>query len=490
MQSQQFSNQKNATTPGKIKDRINGTSSIRSAYETMEGARSWSENTLSSYGKNISILEDFMVENNIEPIIENIDFELVQQWVKFLREKKRDKPKTIKQRVATMSSIFSFFKDLGVFGANPFLAIKVQTTDVGHHSRVMNFEEVFTIYSSVRTEPELMESELPIHLDLMTGLRNVTLCKLTADSISNVEKGIQYGELEEENGNEPITELNTSKFKKGFIPLPPVLLQKVNQYVEDMNLTGKNALLYGVQGKPLANKQFNHMVKKLCNTLQWDDDKKITPYAFRYTFATMLGEMGVSDDAIRYALGHGISSSKGSLARYVRMDHKYKKEIRIAQTILEEVLETLFMLQEHHLMNVNIKQLYQELPDLYQHALRNEQSITQFKFNLIELAQRNKQMEMMNMKGQSSMQTGAPQLLQSFQGSNPFINQPGSNAPSVNSYQMDPNMIGVMIQQLYQMMQVNTNQQQQTVFHSGGQYSHPSSSQSYMQHPPMFPPVS
>ncbi|OLS38584.1 site-specific integrase [Bacillus sp. MRMR6] len=104
MQSNLTSEQQKETTPGKIKDRINGNSSIRLAFEIMQENRSWSNNTLSSYSNNISSLEAFMLKNQIEPIIENIDFEMVQQWVKYLREEKKEKSKTIKQRIACMSS--------------------------------------------------------------------------------------------------------------------------------------------------------------------------------------------------------------------------------------------------------------------------------------------------------------------------------------------------------------------------------------------------
>ncbi len=484
----QLSNKYISTTPGKIKDRINGKSTVRAAFETMKDTRSWAKNTLSTYNNNVSVLEDFMLENNIEPIIENIDFELVHQWIKHLREKKHEKSKTIKNRIATLSSIFSFFKNNGVLGANPFLAVKVLATDVGHHSRVLNLTEVVEIYTAVKTEPELMLMEIPINLGLFTGLRNVTLCKLTTDSITNVEKGLQYGELdgEEEEDSEEVNELNTSKNKKGFIPLPPIFLKKINQYIEDQNLKGQNALFYGIQGKPLANKQLNHMVKKLCDVMQWENDKRITPYAFRYTFSTMLGKMGVSDDAIRFGLGHSIEATKGSLGRYLRLETRYIKEIRIGQTILEEVLETLFMLQEHHLMNVDIEKICEELPDLYQRAFKNEQSITQFKYYLIELAHKNKQMELMNRQSQPAMQQGAFQPTQAFQQSNPFVNQPGYGyAANPYTLQADPNMLAMMMQQLYQMMQMNMNPQQQGMFHSARPTSHPS-----MQLYHTFPPVS
>ncbi|WP_316571326.1 tyrosine-type recombinase/integrase [Neobacillus sp. YIM B06451] len=461
-------NQGNFQHHGKIKEKIDGNTSLDSAFTTMIGVKPWAANTITSYSNNIGNIVGFMRKENIEPLLGNVDFELVQMWISFLQ--KNEKSKTTKQRVAALSSIFSFFKQLGVLGANPFLAIKVAITDSGHHSRVLSLEELFEIYSAIRTEAELAVLELPISIDLMTGLRNVTLSKLRGNSIDHMEKGIKYGLIDDETGGaEEIGEKSNTKNKEGFIPLPPLLFQKVTQYIDDMKLKGQDSLLYGLQGKPLANKQLNHMVKKLCAAMGWTGDKGITPYSFRYTFATILGEMGVSDDAIRYGLGHSIDASKGSLARYVRLDERYKKELRTAQTILEEILETFLLLKAHHLMNLNINQISDELPDLYKRQLKDQQSIIHYKYHLIEMANKNKQIELMNMNGQIPMQNVSLSF-QPYQQQNGNMLQPGMMTAPNYQYFADPNMNGYPIQHAYPMMPMNMAPQQQAAYPFGGQY--------------------
>jgi integrase len=391
----------------------------------------------------VASLEDLMLIEKVEPIIQNIDFELVKRWVAFLRMKKRVKSATIQQKIATMSSIFNDLIKLGVLETNPFLLIKVAITDAGYHSRVLNFEEVFEITYALRTEIELADIEIPISLGLYTGFRNTNLCRLTADSITHGEKGIKYGVVEvNEEGTDGNTvgkqELTNSKNKQGFIPLPPLLHNKVTNHIKELNLKGEDSLLYGLQGKPLANKQLNHMVKKICKVFNWTGEKEITPYAFRYTFATIFAEMGVSDDSIRFGLGHSIESSKGSLGRYIRMQGKYIKELRTAQLILEEILETLIMLKEHDLMNLNIKQIFEELPDLYKAQYKNAQSIIQFTNSLIEKANLNKQMELMNRNGQAFMPQQPTPLYQQ----NPYPIQPGLNTNGYQTYPAGPYLGG------------------------------------------------
>jgi site-specific recombinase XerD len=468
-------------TPRKIRDQINGTTTLQQAFEALKIVNSWSKNTLTSYANNVASLEDLMLKEKLEPILQNIDFELAKQWVTFLKVEKRVKSMTIKQKIATMSSIFSDLIKLGVLETNPFLLIKVAITDAGYHSRVLNLEELFEIIYALRTESELADIEIPISLGLYTGFRNTNLCRLTADSISHVEKGIKYGAVEvNEEGLDDNTvgeqELTNSKNKKGFIPLPPLLHDKVTNYIKDLNLKGEDSLLYGLQGKPLANKQLNHMVKKICIVLNWTGEKEITPYAFRYTFATIFAVMGVSEDAIRFGLGHSIEAAKGSVGRYIRLKEIYKKELKTAQIILEEVLETLFMLKEHHMMYLNLEQIFEDLKEVYKQQYKNNQSIHSFKSSLIEMAKQNKHMEMMGISGQALM-TQPPQP---FHQQNPYPNQPGLNTNGYQTYPAGPNLGGnPMAYHSYQMIP-GMNYQQAGAFHPVASNGYPMQHQAYM----------
>lgn len=251
-----------------------------------------------------------------------------------------------------------------------------------------------------------------------------------------------------------------------------------------MNLKGENSLLYGLQGKPLANKQFNHMVKKVCEVLDWTGEKEITPYAFRYTFATLLGAMGVSDDAIRYGLGHSIEATKGNLGRYIRLEQIYKKELETGQTILEEILETLFMLKEHHLMNLNMEQIFEDLKELYKQQFKNKQSINSFKYSLIEMANKNKQMELMGMNSHALM-TQPPQP---FHQQNPYPIQPGLNTNGYQPYPAGPNLVGnPMVYHSYQMVP-GMNYQQGSTFNPVAPNGYPMQTQPYMPSNTYFAP--
>jgi site-specific recombinase XerD len=419
---------------GKIKDRVNGKTTILAAFNVMQEYRTWAKNTIPTYYGSIKNIDSFMVENEVEPILENVDFELCSAWVNHLTKKKEQKA-TIKLRIATLSTLFSFLRDLAIIGSNPFLAISIKVDDAEHHSRALNFAEMYEVYARIKTDPKLELINLSVLVDLFTGFRNVNLCKLTVDSISKQDKGIHYGyfdgettdtEEKKEVSGEGEENVNNSKNKKFLIPLPPRLFDHVIHTIKVMNLKEEDALLYGQKGLALANKQFNSSVNLLCRVLGWEGEKKITPHAFRYTLATIFNDLGVSDDAIRYTLGHSFSE-KGNLRLYLLSNHKHLKEVRSAQIIIEEVFETFLLLEKNHMMNLNVNQIFQELQDVFQQQLKNEQSIMRYTQYLLDLANRNKQAELYQLSGQMT----------SFQQPQNLYTNPNGNGFYPNSGGMD-----------------------------------------------------
>lgn len=95
-----------------------------------------------------------------------------------------------------------------------------------------------------------------------------------------------------------------SKNKIQKIPLPPLFMKELHQYILDRGLQEDDHLLYGLKGTPLENKQYNYIVNVLCDHLNWKDEKRFTPQGLRYTISTLFHEAGVSEASIRYLLGH------------------------------------------------------------------------------------------------------------------------------------------------------------------------------------------
>ncbi|KMY32132.1 hypothetical protein ACZ11_08230 [Lysinibacillus xylanilyticus] len=61
----------------------------------MERRKSWSSSTIEAYERNVNDFAFDMENNDVEPIIENVDYSYLLQWVK--RMENQFSPKTVNQ---------------------------------------------------------------------------------------------------------------------------------------------------------------------------------------------------------------------------------------------------------------------------------------------------------------------------------------------------------------------------------------------------------
>lgn len=90
-----------------IDEHISLNSTFSEALEAMRGYKCWSVSTLISYQKDVMHFEEYLCEMNMKCSLQNGKLHLIQKWIK----KQRDEEvayTTIKRRIASLSSIFSF----------------------------------------------------------------------------------------------------------------------------------------------------------------------------------------------------------------------------------------------------------------------------------------------------------------------------------------------------------------------------------------------
>src|SRR5699024_9663947 len=100
---------------------------------------------------------------------------------------------------------------------------------------------------------------MPTLIAMFTAVRNNTLNKLSVNSLTD-------------NGLLEITHKNANKNTKNrdvSLPLPPGLLDKLQRHIDLLGLEADDALLYGLRGRRLGNKQFNSITRTLCLALDW-----------------------------------------------------------------------------------------------------------------------------------------------------------------------------------------------------------------------------
>jgi site-specific recombinase XerD len=314
-----------------IEDKITPLSTIHTSLQAMKEYKCWSDSTYMCYRKDVSHFEDFLYEMNLDPILQNGKLHIIQKWIKHQREEGISAT-TIKRRIASLSSIFSFYRDLGVVQQNCFKVVEVPPGKQEHHSGILEMEELKKVYRYADDMGKTAAYISPtIKMLIFTGLRNETLTNLRVHHI-NFEKSLLYV-------NHGAVTLN-SKHKMQIIPLPPKLLLELEHHVKDHQLHPQDKLLFGLAGQPLGHKALNRLTNRISIDLGWTNDQRVTPHGFRATISTILSERGVDLAAIKFLLGH---SEQDNLQFYIR---RYGRHIRMLQRELTRIEEELS--QEPH----------------------------------------------------------------------------------------------------------------------------------------------
>ncbi|MFK5710242.1 tyrosine-type recombinase/integrase [Lysinibacillus boronitolerans] len=211
-----------------------------------------------------------------------------------------------------------------------------------------------------------------------------------------------------------------------MVPIPPKLLALMEENTQ--HLEKNDSLLYGLRGKPLANKQMNYITKTLCTKLGWLDvsegeedvesELAFTPHGFRYTLSTLFYEMGVSEQAIRHVLGHS-HFELGNLRLYIKTYKKQVKEIKVAQMLLEMLLFTTYEIESQFNLKVDLKTIFDSIDTHYTNALYNIEYLEHFKSLIFNSAIQNLS-EALQIQQQNPIQTNPYQYQSQSIYSNPM----------------------------------------------------------------------
>ncbi|PLT28205.1 tyrosine-type recombinase/integrase [Peribacillus deserti] len=305
---------------------IDSNSSLSRALIYLIEHRFWSESTIESYQYDVKLFEKYLIEKGYEPTLESGQhLSLVTKWIAEQTET-HTAYKTILRRVAVLSSLYGFYKELGITHTNVFKAIRVPGEHSNSLSRTLGFEDLKKVYGAIEyLKTREVHLEIPSKLLLFTGLRNHAITRLTVNNIVWDKELIVY--------NEPV---KNSKNKYQLLPLPPIFFCELRKYVENMELKAEDPLCYGLKGYPLKNKQLNVLVNRINDYLNWNGESRVTPHGFRYSIATLLDERGLPLDTIKYLLGH---SSKETVQIYLKSNARKIMQIRTELTKVEYELE-------------------------------------------------------------------------------------------------------------------------------------------------------
>lgn len=302
--------------------------------------RSWGRETIDGYTSDIKGFESFLMDLGKEPSLKNGEsISVVDRWIKY--QKENSAYNTTTRRVNALSSLYSFYQNLGIVKSNVFKAAQVpgRKSEEGF-SRTMDLDDLKEVYTAIHDlKRKGVNVEIPVKILLFTGLRNHALSNIKVKDINWMD-GLIVFTVDDEN----------SKKKNQVFPLPPIFLTRLKEYVDENSLDLHDPLCYGIKGLPLKNKQLNRSTDAVCHYLHWIGKQKVTPHGFRYSIATLLDEKGLSRQSIQFLLGH---SDTETIKYYLRANKMKIHHLRKALTEIEEELE-------EHLRNMNDQHSLQE----------------------------------------------------------------------------------------------------------------------------------
>lgn len=276
-----------------IEHKINEQNLVSEALHAMREYRSWSNSTYNCYCTDCELYENFMYDNGVTPKLENSKMHIVSKWVIQMQADKVSSA-TIQRRLASLSSIYSFYLDLGITKSNPFKATEKPDGESHYHSALLEMEEIKEVFHVCKIlKAKKMDVELTVKVLFFTGLRNQALTDLKVKHIMMDLAILQV-----------TPKFVNSKNKHQVIPLPPGLLEEIKQHIEVQQLKPEDSLLVGLHGQALHEKQLNRITNRINQELHWEGEKRITPHGFRSSLATLLSERGVDQVGIKMMIGH------------------------------------------------------------------------------------------------------------------------------------------------------------------------------------------
>ena len=278
-----------------------------------------SDKTLKAY--KIDLTQFLVFENNKHLTINNIDKNILKQYVKHLFEKNL-KEKTIKRKLATLKALFTYLEFEEFIIVSPFRKMRLRIKEPQRLPKTIELKEIKKLFmyvyklknsfpdTSLYTYKSIVRDIAVLELLFATGMRVAEICNLKQeDFLNNLSEIRIIGKGDKQR----TIHICNSEVK-----------QAIKEYLSTFkkNMYYKSYFFINRLNSKLSEQSVRFMIKKYqknCNI-----QTHITPHMFRHSFATLLLEEGVDIRYIQQMLGH---SSISTTQIYTKVSLKQQKKI-------------------------------------------------------------------------------------------------------------------------------------------------------------------
>jgi len=278
-----------------------------------------SQKTIKAYQNDLLQLTSFLVTERHSGELASISKIEIRSYLDTM---KNLKPKTVKRKIASLKAFFNYHEFEENIVVTPFRKMRINIKEPKELPAVMNIQEMTKIFNVVYKErdsfknpmsyayAEALRNVTVIELLFTTGARVSEIANLTAQAINlesgtinikgkgNKERIIQVCNAESINIIQQYFELNKAMIEKeGYF-----LINRFN--------------------KKLSDQSIRNMVRSAAESA--GISRRITPHAFRHSFATLLLEKDVDIKYIQAMLGH---STITTTQIYTHVNKQKQREI-------------------------------------------------------------------------------------------------------------------------------------------------------------------
>lgn len=266
-----------------------------------------SENTLSSYMRDIRQLAEFMTAHSGHSLTE-ADEDDLGEYIAILKAMGKSVA-TVSRNIASIKCLYSYLTIHRVISRSPALKL-VPEKSTQKLPEILTSKEVDLLLAQPeRVDAKGYRDKAMLELLYATGMRVTELIDLNADDVS-----LSAGVVRVQGRN-----------KERIIPMYPKAIQALQDYLElvrpqMISTPEEPSLFVNVSGDRMSRQGFWKLIKQYQKKAGIEKD--ITPHTLRHSFAAHLLENGADIHAIQEMLGHSDLSSTQVYSQLVKKQLK------------------------------------------------------------------------------------------------------------------------------------------------------------------------
>ena len=266
-----------------------------------------SENTLSSYLRDINQFKTWLEESNADDFA-NVDRAMIEKYLHYM-ERSGKSPATITRSTASLKSFFGYLADTGVIASNPVKSVATIKVERKYPEILTNKEVELFLEQPKCVDEKGFRDHAMLELLYATGIRVSELIGLNLDDV-NLTLGFVRC---------------VSHGKERIIPLYQTAIRALQDYLQEVRprlIADENekAFFVNMDGERMSRQGFWKIIKYY--QAKAGIEKEITPHMLRHSFAVHLLENGADLRSIQEMLGHADISSTQMYTHIIKKELK------------------------------------------------------------------------------------------------------------------------------------------------------------------------